>query len=141
MFQHPQCRRAVSHLHLFVFFVCGLLLAACGGGEAIPSAEGEAGPVIAGDTITFLYFYRDNCAPCATMEPVIASLETDYQGRLAVQRYDADSDEGRQLMERYELRDAPSYALIGTDGAKLWGLTGPIHRDMLRQQVQLRVGR
>lgn len=141
MFQHLQCRRADFCPHLALFLVCGLLLAACGGGAGAPAADDAAGPVIAGDTITFLYFYRDNCAPCATMDPVIAGLETDYKDRLAVQRYDADSDEGRQLMERYEVRDAPSYVLVGTDGARLWGLTGPIHRDMLRQQVQLRVGR
>lgn len=141
MFQHVQCKDARSRTHLIALIVCGLLLlAGCGGGAA-PASDGATGPVIAGDTITFLYFYRDNCTPCTTMEPVIAGLETDYQDRLAVRRFDADSDEGRQLMERYEVRDAPSYVMVGTDGAKLWGLTGPIHRDMLRQQVQSRVGR
>jgi thiol-disulfide isomerase/thioredoxin len=141
MFQHPLCKRARFGLNILACFLAGLLLLTACGGAPASATDSAAGPVIAGDTITFLYFYRDNCAPCTTMEPVITSLETDYQDRLAIQRYDADSEDGRQLMERYEVRDTPSYVMVGTDGARLWGLTGPIHRDMLRQQVQLRVGR
>ncbi|RIK45119.1 MAG: hypothetical protein DCC55_00240 [Chloroflexi bacterium] len=142
MIMHGQNRHPIASLCLLILLAGTVVaLAACGGGQTTPANADTSSPRIAGEGITFLYFFRDNCPPCATMDPVVASLESDYGDRLSVQRYNADSDEGRQLMEQYDLRDAPSYAMVGPDGAKLWGLTGPIHRDMLRQQVQLRVGR
>ena len=67
---------------------------------------------------------------------IIDGIEKDFTGKIAVERYDAASDDGKKLMEQYELKVTPSYVMAAPDGTKLWSLTGAIHKDMLRQQVQ-----
>lgn len=108
-----------------------LLLAACGGGSSDETESAAAtGPV------RFLYFSAADCAPCDDMAPIIEGIEKDFAGKIAMERYDAASDEGKKLMEQYEIKVTPSYVMAAPDGTKLWSLTGVIHKDMLRQQVQ-----
>jgi len=71
------------------------------------------------------------------MDPVISGIETDFKDQAIVERYDASSEEGKQLMSQYSLTDNPSYVMVDTEGTKLWSNTGPMHKDMLRQQVIL----
>lgn len=108
------------------------ILAACGGGGDDDAAATADGPT------RFIYFYSEECQFCAEMDPVIDSVEADYGEVMQVERYDAASEEGAKLMADFELTETPSYTIIAPDGTKLWSLTGQIHRDMLRQQVQLR---
>ena len=68
--------------------------------------------------------------------PIIDGIEKDFAGKIAVERYDAASDDGKKLMGQYEIKVTPSYVMAASDGTKLWSLTGVIHKDMLRQQVQ-----
>jgi len=72
------------------------------------------------------------------MAPIIDGIEKDFAGKLTLERHNAASDEGKKLMEQYELKVTPSYVMAAPDGTKLWSLTGAIHKDMLRQQVQAR---
>jgi thiol-disulfide isomerase/thioredoxin len=118
-----------------------LALSACGGNEeAAAPAQGSSAAAASG-RIRFLYFFSADCPPCQEMDPVIAGLETDFADKLVVERYDAAGEDGTRLMGEYNLDRTPSYVMLGADGAKLWSITGQIHKDMLRQQVLLRVGR
>jgi thioredoxin 1 len=125
-----QRQRRVSYLFLLLGLFA-LLLAACGGSDA-DSGGGEAA---ATGPVRFLYFSAADCGPCNEMAPVIDGIEKDFAGKIAVERYDAASDDGKKLMEQYELKVTPSYVMAAPDGTKLWSLTGAIHKDMLRQQV------
>lgn len=126
-----QRQRRVFYL-LCLGCVLALLLAACGGGDA----AGEGDVAAATGPVRFLYFSAADCGPCNDMAPVIDGIEKDFAGKIAVERYDAASDDGKKLMEQYELKVTPSYVMAAPDGTKLWSLTGAIHKDMLRQQVQ-----
>lgn len=119
-----------------VLLVIALSLAACGGGED-ENIE-SSGQATADGKIAFLYFYAADCPFCEEMNPIIDSVEADFGEKVTVTRYDAASDEGKEQMAQFELTETPSYVMIAPDGTKLWSLTGQIHRDMLRQQVQLR---
>jgi thioredoxin 1 len=123
-------RRRTSY-RLLVVCLLALLLAACGGGSA-----DEAESAAATGPVRFLYFSAADCAPCNDMAPIIEGIEKDFAGKIAVERHDAASDEGKKLMEQYEIKVTPSYVMASPDGTKLWSLTGVIHKDMLRQQVQ-----
>jgi thiol-disulfide isomerase/thioredoxin len=138
---YPWTKRIKTTFALALILLTTLLGAvACGGNEeATSGGETSAASAQTGGPIKFVYFYKADCAPCQEMEPIIQGLENDFKDKLVVERYDAASDEGSKLMSDYALADTPSYAMIGTDGTKLWSLTGQIHKDMLRQQVQLRV--
>ena len=123
-------RRRAPYLLLFVCLLT-LFLAACGGGSSDETEIAEAtGPV------RFLYFSAADCGPCDDMAPIIDGIEKDFAGKIAVERYDAASDDGKKLMGQYEIKVTPSYVMAASDGTKLWSLTGVIHKDMLRQQVQ-----
>lgn len=125
-----QRKRVFYPLLLLALF--SLLFAACGGDDASSGSDTAAatGPV------RFLYFSAADCGPCNDMAPIIDGIEKDFTGKIAVERYDAASDDGKKLMEQYELKVTPSYVMAAPDGTKLWSLTGAIHKDMLRQQVQ-----
>lgn len=129
MFSQRQRRVFYFFLLLSLF---PLLLAACGGGdeESSGSTAAATGPV------RFLYFSAADCGPCNDMAPIIDGIEKDFTGKIAVERYDAANEDGKKLMEQYELKETPSYVMAAPDGTKLWSLTGAIHKDMLRQQVQ-----
>ena len=129
MFSQRQ-RRVFYFVLLVALFP--LLLTACGGGDEASGGDAAAatGPV------RFLYFSAADCGPCNDMAPIIDGIEKDFAGKIAVERYDAASDDGKKLMAQYELKETPSYVMASPDGTKLWSLTGAIHKDMLRQQVQ-----
>lgn len=127
-----QRQRRVSYLFVLVTLFA-LLIAACGGGDEESSGGGDAA---ATGPVRFLYFSAADCKPCDDMAPIIDGIETDFAGKIAVERYDAASDDGKKLMAQYELKETPSYVMASPDGTKLWSLTGAIHKDMLRQQVQ-----
>lgn len=125
-------RKRISYTLLLICLL-PFLLAACGGGS---SDEGSS--AAADGPIRFLYFSAADCGPCNDMAPIVDGIEKDFAGKIAVERYDAASEDGKKLMEQYELKETPSYVMVTADGSKVWGLTGAIHKDMLRQQVQLR---
>jgi len=134
-------RAPARWLLLTVLLVAVLGLAACGGDEepatdAAPAAAAAAPASAAGGPFKFLYFYAADCGtPCTDMEPVITGIEADYKDQAVVTRYDAASEEGKQLMEQYSLKKTPSYVILAGDDTKLWSNSGPIHKDMLRQQM------
>ncbi|MEZ4713855.1 MAG: thioredoxin family protein [Caldilineaceae bacterium] len=128
---HQRSKIGFRTLWICALVLLALSLAACGGDdEAEAAADGPT---------RFLYFYSADCPFCDEMEPVIDSVETDYGDKIQVERYDAAGEDGAKLMADFELTETPSYVIIGPDGVKVWSLTGQIHRDMLRQQVQLRL--
>ena len=134
-------RAPARWLLLTVLLVAVLGLAACGGDEepaadAAPAAAAAGAASAAGGPFKFLYFYAADCGtPCTDMEPVITGIEADYKDQAVVTRYDAASEEGKQLMEQYSLKKTPSYVILAGDDTKLWSNSGPIHKDMLRQQM------
>jgi len=129
MFSQRQ-RRVFYFVLLVALFP--LLLTACGGDDEASGGDAAAatGPV------RFLYFSAADCGPCNDMAPIIDGIEKDFAGKIAVERYDATSDDGKKLMEQYELKVTISYVIAAADVAKLWSLTGAIHKDMLCQQIQ-----
>lgn len=127
----------LQRVSLLFVLLClfSLFLVACGGGAEEGGGEDAAA---ASGPVRFLYFSAADCTPCNDMAPIIDGIETDFSGKLAIERYDAANDDGKKLMEQYELKETPSYVMVAPDGSKLWALTGAIHKDMLRQQVQMR---
>jgi thioredoxin 1 len=122
-------------LILTAALLIALIAASCGGNEESPGGD-EA---TTGGSTKFLYFYTDECAPCKEMNPIVDGIEADFKDRLVVERHDANSEAGQQLMTQYAVTDPPSYVILAPDGTKLWAINGAIHKDMLRQQVQLHI--
>ena len=70
------------------------------------------------------------------MTPIVNGLEREFDTRMAFQRLDANTNEGQSLLRFYGLRGHPSYAIVDTQGEKLWSGMGEIPESILRTQVE-----
>ena len=70
------------------------------------------------------------------MQPIVHGLETEFAGRVAFKRHDANTEKGKATMVLYGLRAHPSYVIVAPDGKLLWSFMGPMRADRLRTQLQ-----
>ena len=125
-------------LVLLLLLSLSLFLAACGGGddEAAADSADSAGEATASGPLKFIYFRSDDCgAQCSEMDPIVDGFATTYKDKLVVEKQDGASEAGKKLMEEYKLSKIPSYIVLDASGNKLWSNSGPIHKDMLNQQL------
>lgn len=54
------------------------------------------------------------------MTPIVNGLEADYADRIVVQKLDANTPEGRQVMQSYRLRGHPAILLFDAAGEVVW---------------------
>ena len=122
-------------LVLLLVLSLSLFLAACGGGDDEAAAD-SAGEATASGSLKFIYFRSDDCgAQCSEMDPIVDGFATTYKDKLVVEKQDGASEAGKKLMEEYKLSKIPSYIVLDASGNKLWSNSGPIHKDMLNQQL------
>ncbi len=69
------------------------------------------------------------------MQPIVNGLQTEYDGRMAFEQIDANTDAGQQRLRFYTLRGHPSYAVVDREGKALWSATGQLAEGQLRQQI------
>ena len=69
------------------------------------------------------------------MQPIVNGLETEYAGKLAFDRRNAATPEGRAELKYYNLLGHPSYVIVAPDGKLLWSGFGLVPEDHLRQQL------
>jgi len=70
------------------------------------------------------------------MQPIVHGLETEFAGQLAFEQRDANMDAGKNIMQAYNLRAHPSYAIVASDGKLLWSFSGQASADALRTQLR-----
>lgn len=71
--------------------------------------------------VTAIDFTAAWCAPCKTMEPILAALATEYQGRARVVAVDVNHEP--ILAERYSVRSMPTLVLL-RDGREVGRVVG-----------------
>jgi hypothetical protein len=69
------------------------------------------------------------------MQPIVNGLQTEYDGHIAFEQIDANSDGGQQRLRFYGLRGHPSYVIVDVEGKALWSATGQLAAEQLRQQI------
>ena len=69
------------------------------------------------------------------MTPIVNGLETEFAGRLAFDRQDANAPEGPALLQAYSVRGHPAYVIVAVDGQMLWQASGQLNAQALRAQV------
>ena len=63
---------------------------------------------------TLLYFQSDTCAVCPAQRRVVDQMATQWDGRLRVERIDAERDP--ETAARYNVFTLPTTILVGSDG-------------------------
>ncbi len=80
-----------------------------------------------------LDFWGPRCIPCIQLDPFVAELGTEYQGRVNVAKVIAP--ENRQLCVNLRVMSLPTF--IGfRDGKEIRRITGDVGRDAVRELVE-----
>lgn len=56
----------------------------------------------------FLYFTAPWCGPCKAFGPVWEEVSAQYGSKIAFEKYDIDTQEGRKLAAKYSVRTVPA---------------------------------
>ena len=70
------------------------------------------------------------------MLPIVNGLEAEFAGQTAFETYDANTEEGQDLIRAYGLRGHPSYIIVDRNGDRLWSFSGRMSDTALRDQIK-----
>ncbi len=88
-----------------------------------PTMQSSFGP-----GVTLIDFTAKWCGPCRVMEPVLATLATEYAGRVRVTAVDVDEEQ--VLAQQYNVRSMPTFVLV-RDGREVGRVIGSRPRAFL----------
>lgn len=80
------------------------------GNEITLSTDNFDAEVLQSDLPVLVDFWAEWCGPCRQMEPVVAHLSVNYDGRLKVGKVDTDEHPG--LAEQYQIEGIPTLLLF-----------------------------
>lgn len=92
-----------------------------------------AGEVPVKDTVTMVDLGSTSCVPCKLMEPVLASLEKQYQGRAAVVFIDVSKDHG--AARKFGIRAIPTQIFFDAAGREVWRHAGFLDEKSCRTRL------
>jgi len=87
---------------------------------------------------TLVDFWAEWCAPCHQLKPILAALESEYQGAVHIATVDVHEDPG--LGERFGVRSLPTLVLFDTGGRSLWRASGVKRGPFLRRMLHEHLG-
>ncbi len=85
------------------------------------------------DTVTMVDLGATSCVPCKLMEPVLASLKKQYQGRAAVVFIDVTRDHG--AAREFGIRVIPTQIFFDATGKEVWRHVGFLDEKSCREQL------
>ncbi len=97
------------------------------------SVSALAGEVPVKDTVTMVDLGSTSCVPCKLMEPVLASLEKQYQGRAAVIFIDVTKDHG--AARKFGIRAIPTQIFFDSTGQEVWRHAGFLDEKSCRARL------
>lgn len=78
--------------------------------------------------VTLYDFTAKWCGPCRVMDPVLATIEKEYGGRVQVQKIDVDDDP--VSAQQFNVRSMPTFVLV-VDGREVGRTVGSRPRAFL----------
>ena len=78
--------------------------------------------------VTLYDFTAKWCGPCRVMDPVLASIEKEYAGRIRIEKVDVDEDPVQT--QQYDVRSMPTFVLV-RDGREVGRAIGSRPRAFL----------
>ncbi|MDX1437550.1 MAG: hypothetical protein R3335_12105 [Anaerolineales bacterium] len=71
------------------------------------------------------------------MKPVVNGLEKIFEDRITFLSVDANSREGRDALQAYQLQGHPAFAVIGPNGEILWTGLGEQAGAVLQERLNI----
>ena len=65
--------------------------------------------------VKLIDFWAAWCGPCKIMHPIVEEIEKDYEGKISVEKYDVDSQENQEIVQKYQVMAMPTY-FVEKDG-------------------------
>lgn len=93
--------------------------------------------VLKAPTPVLVDFWAEWCMPCKMVEPVLAELAGEYEGRLAIARVNVD--EQGELAADYDIVSIPALLLF-KDGTVVDQQVGAVPRDVLAEMIDKHLG-
>jgi thioredoxin 1 len=84
--------------------------------------------VLKSNKLVLVDFWAEWCGPCRTMDPVIKSIASEYEGRFVVGQLNVDDN--REIALRYGIDGIPAF-LIFKDGALKHRIMGVVPKQTL----------
>ena len=78
--------------------------------------------------VTLYDFTAKWCGPCRVMDPVLATIEKEYGGRVRIQKVDVDDDP--VTAQQFNVRSMPTFVLV-VDGHEVGRTVGSRPRAFL----------
>lgn len=85
------------------------------------NAENFVDKALKEGTLSLVDFYSDSCVPCKRMSLVLAQLEEEFQGKIAIGKVNIAYE--TELVEKYEVTAVPTF-LFFKNGEQIEKLTG-----------------
>jgi len=102
-------------LFVTVGLIIGVVLAGCSSEtEEMTIQKQPLDPVI-----TFVELGSVRCIPCKKMQPIMASIESKYNGQVDVIFYDIWEADQKQFASQYGIKLIPTQVFLDSTGAEL----------------------
>jgi len=89
------------------------------------TAENFEAEVLQSDLPVLIDFTAEWCAPCKMLDPIVAELAQEWQGKVKV--FQMDADKNTDLLVRWRIMSVPTLALF-QDGKIVARMTGYKHK-------------
>ena len=89
--------------------------------------------VLSSDLPVLVDFWAEWCAPCRAVEPIVAELAKDYEGKLKVGKLNVD--ENSKTAAKYNILSIPTL-LIFKKGEVVKTIIGAQSKERFKQQIE-----
>ncbi|WP_287127905.1 thioredoxin domain-containing protein [Candidatus Cyanaurora vandensis] len=79
---------------------------------------------------TLIEFYADWCATCKLMNPTVAKLERQYEGKFNFVMLNVDNPKWNPELDRYRVNGIPHYVFLAPDGTIQGNVIGEQTADL-----------
>jgi len=95
-------------------------------------AQDQRGDIAGGDwQVMFVELGSKRCIPCKMMQPVMASIEKDYAGKVKVVFYDVWTEEGKPYGQKYGIQAIPTQVFLDKSGNEFYRHTGFLAKNLI----------
>jgi len=85
-----------------------------------------------GDVPCIVDFYADWCQPCKLVEPVLAELAAEYEGKINIYKVDVGAE--RELAAAFGIRSIPTMLFVPVEGKPRMA-TGALPKNAIEQAI------
>lgn len=93
----------------------------------------EYGDLIKSDKKVLVNFYADWCEPCKKMKPYLLKMQTEFKGKIAIEKLNADTN--KTLISEMKIDELPVLILY-ENGIEIWKHKGFISENDLKKHLQ-----